>query len=109
MSLVMTDYNGTFDEHPELWGKVEGIITGTSWEDYRDFMNEKVGPDLPIFFNPKAIVDLDLRAICDFKANTINTAGVTKYYENEPKQAQMLKILCPDCEIVLVHEFETAI
>ncbi len=44
----------------------------------------------------------DRRDAARFKATMINLLGVTRYYEDDPVQAQIVSLLCADCQIVLV-------
>lgn len=102
MRRVFADFDGTWTDHPEIWGQVDAIITGESWQAYDEFMQEWVGPKKPIFFNPANIKELSLLTIVNHKANIINKCKVTKFFENVPEQVQMLRIICPETDIVLV-------
>jgi hypothetical protein len=107
--IIFSDYNGTWDSHSELWGKVQGIITGVSWREYPEFREKKIGPGLPIYFYPGKEKETDMVSIAKWKSDIINKIGVTKYYENDPTTINILKILCPTCKIVRVFEGQTAI
>lgn len=44
----------------------------------------------------------DRREAGEFKAEKINELGVTKFWEDDPYQANIILELCPDCTVVLV-------
>lgn len=107
--IIGADFDGTWTDHPEIWGQTQVIITGNSWERFEIVINDWVGPRKPIMFAPYGEKDVDLIKIVNHKANMINTIGVGKYYENNPEAVDMLKILCPDTEIILVKGGNTFI
>lgn len=107
--IIFADYNKTWEIHPELWGKVQGIITGVSWREYSSFREKKIGPGLPIYFYPGEAGESDMVAIAKWKSDIINEVGVTKYYEDDPTTISVLTILCPKCKIIRVREGATAI
>ncbi len=107
--IIFSDYNKTFETHPELWGRVKGIITGVSWKEYSKFRERKIGPGLPIYFYPGEAGETDMVSIAKWKSDIINKVGVTKYYEDDSTQVNVLKILCPKCKIVQVFEGRTSI
>lgn len=104
--IVGSDFDGTYSDHNELHGKVDFLCTGESWERYEEMMFEVEGPDIPIFFNPAPADNLDLMNIVSHKALVINGTKATKYYENEKVQANILKVMCPNCKIILVKDDE---
>jgi len=92
------DYDETYQTHPELRDGADFIITGNTWDEYGRIM-EETNPDIPIFFNPGRT---ELMDIVTHKADIINKTGVIKFWEDQSDQADMLKILCPKCTIILV-------
>lgn len=44
----------------------------------------------------------DYQSSAEYKAEMINKLGVERFFEDEEKQAAILKRLCPNCEIRLV-------
>lgn len=107
--IVAADYDGTYNTHPELHGSVDFIITGNPYTEFNRIMNEWEGEKLPIFFNPIEKGKEDLMNIVNHKANIINKCKVKKYYEDQFEQKEMLAILAPNCEIVLVKDGQTFI
>lgn len=106
---IFADYNDTFSSHPELWGRVQGLITGVSWREYSSFRERKIGPGLPIYFYTGKEHETDMVAVAKFKSDIINAIGVTKFYENDETQVNVLKILCPKTKIIQVKTGVTAI
>jgi hypothetical protein len=102
---IASDLDGTYTDHPELWGKIDFIISANNWDKYKEIMDEE-DIHLPIFFNPG---EEDLPEIIKHKSNVLNKTGAVKYYEDQKIQADMLRLLCPKCKIVLVKEGETAL
>lgn len=98
---IAADYDGTFDSHPELWGNIDLIITGNPWQSYDDVMNSWEGPKKPTFWNPIDPED-EVMAIINHKADIINKTKARRFYEDQEEQAAILRIMCPECEIVLV-------
>ena len=107
MSRIFSDYDGTWDSHNEIHNSVEAIVTGNSWQNSSDIFDVEGPMDIPIFFNPVTDNSNDQGKIITHKANIINQCGVTKFYEDQPQEAAQLRILCPDCKIVLVGKSPT--
>ncbi len=102
MRRAFADFDGTWTNHPEIWEQVEAVVTGESWENYNEFMNDWVGPRRPVFFNPVEDGDLSTLTIVSHKSNIINKCNVTKFFEDQQEQVDMLQLLCPNTEIVHV-------
>jgi hypothetical protein len=109
MKRVFSDFDGTWENISNLWGDVEAIVTGRSFQDYQDMMDEWEGPKKPIFMNPIEIKNNSINKIVLHKAEVINRCGVTTYYEDMPQEAAQLRILCPKTKIVLVKPGQTFI
>ena len=93
--LKFSDYDGTYDVMTDSEkAKIDAVVTGASWEEY-----ERVDADIPVFYNPVSLKKKDKASIISHKADIINKAGATDFYENDPQEADMLRILCPDCTI----------
>ncbi len=107
--IVGSDFDGTWTRHPEIWGKVDLIITGRSWEEYEDFKDLKEGPDVPVFFGEYGIDQKDRVTRAKHKADVINKIEVTDYYEDDPVDAEVLRILCPYTEIHMVVDQYTSL
>jgi hypothetical protein len=106
---VFSDLDGTYLDHPEIWGQVEAIVTGNSWQQMEKVMNDWVGPKQPIFFNPQDKEELTLLGIVNHKAEVLNRCKVDKYFEDNPEAVSMLKLLCPNTKIILVKGQRTFI
>ncbi len=107
--IVGSDFDGTWTDNPSLWTITDVIITGNSWENLDIVMERYVGPRKPIMFAPYRDDETTLMKIVSHKARMINEIGVTKFHEDQATQVQMLKLLCPDCEIVKVDSTRTFI
>lgn len=104
---IAADYHGVYNKFSEIRGKADFIITGTGWDEPDLVFMDGIVNDIPIFFNPMASKDIKNAAdVASHKAKIINKAGVVKYYENEPDQVQMLRILCPKCKVIQVGKGE---
>lgn len=104
MRPTAADYDGVWDSHPEIHGNVQFIITGNAWESYDHVMEQ--ADNIPVYFNPGKE---ELDDIISHKANVINKTNAQKFYEDQEIQVNTLKILCPNCKIILVKEGETSI
>lgn len=103
--IIASDLDGTYDEHPEIHGEVSLIITGNSWENYDSVMNTMYGlPPKPIYFSTIKKGEEDYLNIATFKSSIINKIGVTKFYENSLTQVDMIRLLSPDCKVILVKD-----
>lgn len=109
MPRIFSDYDGTYDSHPEIHGLAEAIVTGNSWQNSSHIYEQELDFTLPVFFNPVNDKDNDQQKIILHKAEIINRCKVDKFFEDQPQEAAQLKILCPNTKIVLVHEGVTAI
>ncbi len=98
---IASDYNETYDIHPEIRGEVKFIITGQDWTGWRDI--EADGK--PVYLNPGK---MELMDIVLHKARVINNMDVEKFYENDSAQVALLKTMCPKCRIIQVREGATA-
>ena len=105
---IASDFDGTFDSHPEIWSQTDVIITGNYWGKYEDVMSRWPGPKKPIYFCP-IDPDEDMMKVVAHKADVINKLKARKFYEDQSEQATVLKIMCPECEIILVKEGATFI
>lgn len=106
---IFSDFDGTYSDKPELKGITDAIVTGRSWEEAQDLYDEAGRLTIPVFFNPVASKDNTSFKIVSHKANIINQCKATRFYEDVPQEAEQLKILCPNCKIVLVKEGSTTI
>jgi hypothetical protein len=104
MRPISSDYDGTWTDHPEIHGEIDFITTGNNWEKYDHVMDEQ--PGIPVYFNPG---NEELMDIVNHKANVLNKTGAEKHYDDQPQQVGMLKLLCPNCRIILVKGGENTI
>lgn len=97
--IVGSDYDGTYPEHPEIWDEVDFIVTGRTWKQEID------GKDVycPVFLNPDSTASPTLTSVVTHKAHILNQTHADRFYEDQEEQAELLKILCPQCTIVLIR------
>lgn len=107
--MIASDFDGTWTEHPEIRGQSKIIITGASYEEFDRVMGEYEGEEKPIFFNPISDKEKTFLSTVNHKSQLINKMKISKYYEDNPETVTMLKIMCPDCQIIQVREGRTAI
>lgn len=99
---IASDFDGTWTDHPELWGIADVIVTGEWFRNYNDVMDRYPGPKLPIYFN-EIDPEEQVMKIVEHKSNIINRLHARRFYEDQEEQVKLLTILCPECEIVLVE------
>lgn len=105
--VIGADFDLTWTDFPEIWGKVDVIVTGRSWEEFQDYQDLKEGPDKPVFFGTYPMSDKSMVDRATHKADIINKIGITEYYEDDPRDADIIKILCPGCKLHLVKPGQT--
>jgi|SRR5579859_618579 len=103
--MKAADFDGTYTRFSELHGKVDFVITGRGWDEFKT-VDDGTKLDCPIFFNPseedKIMKNYPL-SVVNHKADIINRAGVDVFFENMPQQVSLLKLFCPKCTIVQVE------
>lgn len=93
--IVASDHDGSFETHPEIRDQVDFLITGRAWNDREGMITR----GLPVFFNPTSEKPT-LDQVIMHKASIINRTGVSVYYENQPDQVKVLRVMCPKCKVV---------
>lgn len=97
-SIIAADYDNTYDRFTatERSG-VDFIITGRNFDRYEDIVDES-NPNIPIFFNPGKE---ELMDIVMHKAEILNKTKADTFYEDQKIQVNLLRALCPKCNIIL--------
>jgi hypothetical protein len=101
MALVATDLDGTYGR-PGLDPPPTLCISGRTWAEYDD-VARGVAERMPLYIRGTgAYGDRDGAAL--FKAKMIEVLGVTRYYEDDPYQAEIIRRFVPSwaAEIVVV-------
>lgn len=96
--LVGTDLEGTFS----LSSGATVCISGRTFAEY-DHVAKAVASQMPLYIRGHGTYG-DRHHAGGFKALMINELGVTKYFEDDPLQADIIRMLCPFCEVVLVTQ-----
>jgi hypothetical protein len=109
MSVILSDYDGTWSNIGNLWGDIDAIITGRSYQEFQDLKDEYIGPDKPIYFNPSTSQENNASKIVLHKAEMINKMKAIRFYEDQKDEVLKLRLLCPSCKIIWVREGITAI
>jgi hypothetical protein len=73
------------------------FITGRKVDDWTRTV-EQVGSDRPLYLRPLWFPGSSPH----WKAAMIQWLRITKFYEDEPGQAQEIRRRCPDCRVVMV-------
>jgi len=96
--MTGADFHGAYNIVPHVREVADLVVTGTSWtksEQIKDC-------DVPVFYNPDPSEHPSLDSVITHKANIINKAKLTLFYESQSEQASTLSILCPNCKVVKV-------
>ena len=75
------------------------IITGRQTDDWRRTVGH-VGTYRPIYLRPFNFPG----EAGEWKAAIIKTIGITKFYEDTRSQAEVIRRICPECEVHLVKD-----
>lgn len=106
---VLSDFDGTWENIENLWGDIDAIVTGRSYQEFEDFRDEYIGPQKPVFFNPIATNENNAQKIVLHKAEMINRMKATKFYEDQKDEVVKLRLLCPGCKIYWIRPGVTQI
>lgn len=96
--LVGTDLDGTFS----LSIGAQVCISGRTFAEYDD-KAKAVARQMPLYIRGTGVYG-DRHHAGGFKAEMIRVLGVTKYFEDDPLQAHIIRSFCPNCEVVLVSQ-----
>lgn len=77
------------------------VISGRTTDEWARTV-AKVGASRPIYLRPPNFPG----EAAVWKATVIRTTGITRFYEDMPDQARDIRIICPDCVVVLVKQGE---
>lgn len=102
--VILSDFDGTWENIENLWGDVDAIVTGRSYQEFQDFRDEYIGPEKPVFFNPTTTTENNASKIVLHKAELINRMKATRFYEDQKDEVVKLRLLCPTCKIIWVKE-----
>jgi hydroxymethylpyrimidine pyrophosphatase-like HAD family hydrolase len=76
------------------------IISGRTYREWRRTLKE-IGTDAPIYLRPYG-KGYDCSVSGFWKAEIIMRLGIKKFYEDQIEQAEVIKMYCPDCKIIMV-------
>jgi hypothetical protein len=96
------DYDGVWTDGYQDKNGI--IITGRSYEDYPRIhaeMKKISNYAVPIYFNPAKTADTNQQNSGDWKAEMISKLGITDFWEDDPKQVEIIK-LKTGCRVHLV-------
>jgi hypothetical protein len=74
------------------------VISGRTWAEYDDTAKQ-LAQKCPVYIRGTGTYG-SAEAAGQFKALMIKLLGVTKYYEDDPYQVDLILAMNPDCEIV---------
>lgn len=72
-------------------------VSGRRTDDWLRTIGQ-IGTDRPIYLRPPNFPG----EAGEWKAVVIMTTGITKFYEDTRKQAEVIRRICPQCEVHLV-------
>lgn len=98
------DYDGVVSENV-IPAEGAPIITSRSFEE-ADRFDEKKIKGHPVYFNPITWSEKNTEKNAAWKAEMINRLGIEEYYEDDSDYIQILKVKCPNCNIVKVSCFQ---
>ena len=78
------------------------IISGRTFAEYDDFAKQ-AAQFAPLYIRGVGKFG-DVFAAAMFKATMINLLYVTDFYEDDPRQAEIIKQLNPECNVILVKQ-----
>lgn len=77
------------------------IVSGRTLAEYGDFV-KKLAQNAPVYI--RAIGEFgDRQAAGEWKASIVNLLKISKFYEDDPVQAGIIKVNNPDCEVIIVQ------
>ncbi|QFR57788.1 hypothetical protein CPT_Moby_040 [Stenotrophomonas phage Moby] len=78
------------------------IITGRSYEERAETEAylKHLGISNDVFYNPLKWSEKSRTSSGEHKAEIINLQGVTRHFEDDPIQAQVIRERCPNCYVV---------
>lgn len=99
---VLLPYNGAEGLVPQ---EPYIIVSGRNYTQFYNTVNKlrEKGIYGPILLRPSSKVG-DRVQSGEWKANVINFAGVTTFYEDEDLQAEIIRKECPNCKVIMVTE-----
>lgn len=99
--LVATDLDGTYEFFDRLQPPPTLCITGRTWAEYDDLV-KRIASIMPTYIRGKGAYGDRIDA-GRFKATIIKELGVTRYYEDDPLQAEIIKKAVPEVDVILVR------
>jgi hypothetical protein len=99
--MIGYDIDGVLTRADQFWdlrGAV--VISGRTFAEYDDTA-KRAAQMCPVYIRGAGTFG-DQKHAGEFKAETINRLGVTRFYEDDPVQIAIIRACCPDCEVVQV-------
>lgn len=96
--MIGTDFDGTLNAGLDIQPPY-AIISGRTFDEY-DKEIASHASKTPTYIRGVG-EPTDMEHIADFKSVMIKLLGITKFYENNSAEADIIKKQCPDCDVVL--------
>ncbi len=80
------------------------VITGRTSRGW-DTNLDALAREASVYTFPHRDHQNDVIAAGMWKASMVNLLGVTTFYEDDPVQAEIIRLECPGCDVVLVKPF----
>ncbi len=77
------------------------IISGRTFKEYDKFVKQ-LAQNIPVYIRGVGEYGDRIHA-GEFKSQIINILEVSEYYEDDPAQANIIKLNCPDCKVIMVN------
>jgi hypothetical protein len=104
MRGVGFDFNGVVDTGRFVPLEDEVIITGNTIPMVPGVLNwlKEHGINCAVYFQPRDYGANNMVVSGMWKAEMIKKLGLTKFYEDDPTQYNIIVNFCPECEVVKV-------
>lgn len=85
-------------------GAEDVIITGRSIDEYTETMEMLTSRGIfnQVFFNPVPFAEKTRLSSAQHKARVINALEITRHFEDDPIQIEIIRSLCHNCYVVEV-------
>lgn len=77
------------------------IISGRLCDEWSRTITEVGRFGMPVYLRPYGVYG-DIEAAGRWKSEMINALGVTTFFEDNPRQAEIIRASCSSCSVVMV-------
>lgn len=99
--MIGYDIDGVLTRTDKTWDLTDAVvISGRTFAEYEGAAKQ-AAQYCPVYIRGVGAYG-DRTHAGEFKAETIQRLGVTKFYEDDPLQAAIIQAACPECEVIEV-------